>query len=55
MPTVYDSIIELSKNEKLQKYGAILSQNTNYLHKRLVCLNFYMFTAVIFIFFLQDS
>ena len=47
-------IIELSRNEKLQKYR-ILSQHTNYLHKWLVHLNFDTFTAALFILFMRDS
>ena len=35
----YGLIIELPRNEKLQKYRIILSQHTNYLHKWLVLLN----------------
>ena len=49
--TSYGLIIELSRNEKLQKYRIILSQYTNYLHKWLVHLNFDMVTAAMFIFF----
>ena len=48
MSTSYGLIIELSRNEKLQKYRIILSQYTNYLHKWLVYLNFDMFTAAMF-------
>ena len=48
-------IIDLSRNEKLQKYRIILSQHTNYLHKWFVHLNFNMFTGAMYIFFLQDS
>ena len=44
-------IIELSKNEKLQKYRNIQSQQTNNLHKRLLDLNFDIFTADMVIFF----
>ena len=51
MSTSHGLIIELSRNEKLQKYRIILSQHTNYLHKWLVHLNFDMFTAATFIFF----
>ena len=51
----YGLIIEFSRNEKLQKYRIILSQHTYYLHKWLVHLNFDMFTAAMFILFLQDS
>ena len=40
---------------KLQKYRIIQSQHTNYLHKWLVRLNFDMFTAAVFIFFLRGS
>ena len=47
----FDLIIELSKNEKLKKYRIINSSHTNYLYKRLVLLNFVMFTVVIIIFF----
>ena len=36
MSTSYGLIIELSRNEKLQKYRIILSQHTSYLHKWLV-------------------
>ena len=36
MSTSYGLIIELSRNEKLQKHRIILSQHTNYLHKWLV-------------------
>ena len=50
MSTSYDLIVELSKNEKVQKYRIILSQHTNYLHKWLVHLNFDMFTAAMFTF-----
>ena len=52
--TSYALIIDLSRNEKLQKYRIILSQHTNYLHKWLVQLNFDMFTAAMLIFFLRD-
>ena len=43
-------IIELSRNEKLQKYRIILSPHTNYLHKWLVNLHFDKFPAVVFFF-----
>ena len=33
MPTFYDLITELSKNEKLQKYQIIFSEHSYYLHK----------------------
>ena len=36
MSTSYGLIIELSRNEKLQKYRIILLQHTSYLHKWLV-------------------
>ena len=49
--TSYGLIIELSRNGKLLKY--ILSQHTNYLHQCLVYLNFDIFTAALFIFFLR--
>ena len=39
-------------NEKLQKYRIILSQHTSYLCEWLVHLNFVVFTAAIFLFFL---
>ena len=39
MSTPYGLIIELSRNEKLQKYRIILSQHANYLHKWLLLLN----------------
>ena len=55
MFNLYGLIIELSRNEKLQKYRIILSQHTSYLHKWLVHLKFDVFTATMFIFFLQDS
>ena len=48
-------IVELSRNEKLQKNRIILSQHTNYLHKWLLHLNFDMFTAAMFIFFMRDA
>ena len=51
--TSYGLIIELSRNGKLLKYEIILSQHTNYLHKCLVYLNFDIFTAALFIFFLR--
>ena len=49
----YDLIIELSKNEKLEKYRIILSQHTNYVHKWLVHLKFGMLTASMFILFCE--
>ena len=51
----YNLIIKLSESEKLQKYGIALSQHTYYLHKWLAYLNFDIFAAAIFIFFLRDS
>ena len=53
MSTSYGLIIELSEIKKLLKYGIILPQYTNYLHKWLVHLNFDIFTAVMFIFFCE--
>ena len=47
----FDLIIELSKNEKLKKYRITYSSHTNHLYKRLVLLNFVMFTVVIITFF----
>ena len=47
----YGLIIELSRNEKLQKYRIILSQHTTYLHRWLVtfwyvyCCNVYIFSG----------
>ena len=51
MPSSYDFIVELSRNEKPQKYRIILSQHTNNLHKWLGHLHFDMFSAAMFIFF----
>ena len=39
MSTSYGLIIELSRNEQLQKYRIILSQHPDYLYKWLVHLN----------------
>ena len=50
MSTSYALIIELSENEKLQKYRIILSQHNGYLHKWLVHLHFDMFTAAMIFF-----
>ena len=47
----FDLIIEISKNEKLKKYRIINSSHTNYLYKRLVLLNFVMFTVAVITFF----
>ena len=49
MSTSYGLIIELPRNEKLQKYRIILSQHIGYLHK-MIGLPFDMFTAAMFIF-----
>ena len=54
MSTSYRLIIELSKNEKLQKYRIILSRHTISTND-LVHLNFDMFTAAMFIFFCEIS
>ena len=50
----YGLIIELSRNEKLQKYKIILSQHTKYLHNWLVPFLTYLLLTCLF-FFLQDS
>ena len=54
MITSYGLIIELPRNEKLQKYRIILSQHINYLHEWLIHLKFGMFFGAMF-FFLWDS
>ena len=51
MSTNNGLIVKLSRNEKLQKY----KKSTNYLHKWLLHLNFDMFTAAMFIFFMRDA
>ena len=50
----YSLIIELSRNEKLQKYRIILPQHTNYLHKWLVHILTCLLLPWLF-FFLWDS
>ena len=50
MSPSYALIIELSENEKLQKYRIVLSQHNGFLHKWLVHLNFDMFTAAMIFF-----
>ena len=47
MSTSYDLIIELSRNEKLQKYRIILLQRTSYLHKMISPL-FDMFICCVY-------
>ena len=51
MSTSYGLIIELSRNEQLQKYRIILSQHPDYLYKWLVHLNLTCLLLPSFFFF----
>ena len=48
VPTSYNLIIKLSKNEKLQKYRITLPQQTDYVHYSFVHLNFDIFSGRFF-------
>ena len=50
MPTFYGLIIELLRNEKLQKHRIILSEHASYLHKLLVYFSIFLLLLCLFSF-----